>query len=93
MKFLRTAVEVTNIGHAKNGTITCEITVYYKSTVGAPVGSAKAKKAIHVFNISELIKEWEKWSNTFVRVVEKPLTNASVSMSQDGSNWGLRFDL
>jgi len=79
MKFLRTSVDVTNIGFANNGTITCEITVYYKS-----VGGDK-KRAVHVFNVSRLIEEWEKW-NTFVRVVEKSLNNVNVVMSQDGSN-------
>lgn len=53
MKQLITSVEVTSIGWAHNGTITCEVTVYYK-THGA------RKTATHVFNISNLIKEWEK---------------------------------
>ena len=54
MKFLRTSVEVTNIGFAMNGTITCEITVYYKLSTGVK------KQAVHVFNVSHLIAEWEK---------------------------------
>jgi hypothetical protein len=60
MKILRTSVEVTNIGFANNGTITCEVTVYYKTSVGQPVGSTKFKQAVHVFNVSRLIEEWEK---------------------------------
>ncbi len=54
MKFLRTSVEVTNIGFAHNGTITCEVTVYYKMATG------QRKQAVHVFNISNLIAEWSK---------------------------------
>ncbi len=54
MKFLRTSVDVTNIGFANNGTITCEITVYYKTSAG------QKKTAIHVFNISRVIEEYEK---------------------------------
>jgi len=79
MKVLNTRVDVTNIGFANNGTITCEITVYYKTAGG------DKKQAIHVFNVSRVIEEYEKW-NTFVRVVEKTLDNVSVIMSQDGSN-------
>jgi len=54
MKILTTRVEVTDIGFALNGTITCVVTVYYRSASG------KRKEARHVFNISELIKEWSK---------------------------------
>ena len=54
MKFLRTSVDVTNIGFAQNGTITCEVTVYYKTAGG------QKKQAVHVFNISKLIEEWER---------------------------------
>jgi len=54
MKVLNTRVDVTNIGFANNGTITCEITVYYKTAGG------QKKQAVHTFNVTRVIEEWEK---------------------------------
>ena len=55
MKILNINADVTEIGIAQNGDIMCEVEITYKRT-----WKIKRSRAVHVFNISEELKKWEK---------------------------------
>lgn len=55
MKILNIIADVTEIGIAQNGDIMCEVEITYKRT-----WNKRRSRAVHVFNISEELKKWEK---------------------------------
>jgi len=55
MKVLNISADVTSIGIAQNGKITCDVEIYYRTHV-SPI----RKRALHSFNVSDLIALWEK---------------------------------
>ncbi len=55
MRNLNIQADVIEIGIAQNGDIMCEVLITYKRT-----WNKKRSRAVHVFNISEGLRKWEK---------------------------------
>lgn len=55
MKNLNIQADIQEIGIAMNGDIMCEVLITYKTTWGA-----KRARAVHSFNISKLMAEWNR---------------------------------
>ena len=55
MKVLNISADVTSIAIAMNGKITCDVEIYYR-VHGNPI----RKRALHSFNVSDLLQMWEK---------------------------------
>ena len=53
MKQLTVSVETSAIHFAQNGDIMCEVSITYKNYKGR-------KSVVHVFNVSKVIREYEK---------------------------------
>ena len=55
MRILNINADVIEVGIAQNGDIMCKVEITYKRT-----WTKKRSRAVHVFNISEELKKWEK---------------------------------